>query len=183
MNVKPNPDKSCVEFQNWLLEGQLQSLSAADARKLTEHLQSCRACSSLQAALSGLQSIMAAEAETGIQPDPEIQARLLAQLARRRPIKNNFLNASVQFVKNLLGYRIPVYQVILTGAVIIIFYLGFHSYSGISQKETIRIKSPYPVSHLLQVPDLEQMQQLSRQNLGISVQEDSMRLRYITVSM
>lgn len=183
MKVKPNPDKSCADFQNWLLEDRLESLSAEDASQLTEHVHSCRACSSLQAALSGLQSIMAAEAETSIEPEPEIQSRLWAQLQRRRPIKNDILNASVQFVKNLLGYRIPVYQVILTGAIIVILYLGFHSYSGISQKETIRIKSAAPVSHLLQVPDLDQMQQLSRQNLGISVQEDSMRLRYITVSM
>lgn len=181
-HTEPN---DCLQIKELLLEKPPDSLSAAERSFITMHVAGCDSCRQYQLLLSSLEKTAAPVPLNFLAPDPEIYHSLLNRWSALHPTPGRKTGKFVQTMKEVMSYRIPLYQVV-SGLVIAIMLAGLYNYFPLPEW---RVKPPAasrPAADLTKPAFSDVFIQLdfnTAGKFGLNMKEDSILTRFIHSSM
>jgi hypothetical protein len=122
----PEPAE-CRQIKKLLLEKPLDSASETEKSLISRHLSVCQNCRQYQLLLSNMEKTLAQSAENIPIPDPEIYHSLIDRWRAVHQKPDRKMRTFIQTMKELLSYRIPVYQAVL-GLVMAFILVGLFDY-------------------------------------------------------
>ncbi|MEJ2637409.1 MAG: zf-HC2 domain-containing protein [Calditrichia bacterium] len=112
--------KECRVAEDLLTKRMSEKLTDSEISHVKAHLDSCPQCRAFQDILLKMQETVGIEGKGELSPDPAIRENILRRMkAGRRRKRTNPVDL-LRFMKQVLEFRIPVYQAALTVALVII---------------------------------------------------------------
>jgi hypothetical protein len=165
----------------------IQQLLSSDANDkydntISEHLKSCTECQQYADGVEMIRNNYSSDrARDMIVPNPEIKKELLSYMQSREKSDSSFW----PWIKRVINYRIPAYQVATAAAVILILFLTIDYLPDFDQK----IYSSSPSEIFPQNPEFSQINLIDSlnlsglQNIGRNALEDSAITKYLVGSL
>lgn len=175
----------CEIVEELLLKENVEDLNEDEIQLISEHLKECGRCNHIAETLENIQHSMSASPDNFPEPLPEIRRELLKRMEFLYTDSKNGFRNSLKWLKAVLEYRIPVYQVVSVAFLGIIILLGVNR---ISEQKSIEPQIPMATIQNVnlintQLNILDNFQIISEQRIGQNVSEDSMLTRFIVSSM
>ena len=176
--------KKCKQIEELILKQSSESLSKQESNWVETHLSNCVSCRAFSISAKKIAKAMVVEPEASLHPDPAIRENIIRRMEVKSENKQNVLYDIFDTLRNILSYRIPLYQAALAIVIIFITLFGF-DFSNL-WKDGNRIESVnsqeiiYPANDQFMETNHPE---LSQQKVGINVREDSILARFIYRSM
>jgi len=179
-----NPDSVLSE----VMQGAVNSITGicsvrkSDLIFLEDHIKSCVNCSQYQEILKQIKYYVRDYLNTDLKPKPEIKASILKEYKHFQKEKNINLRSFREKFKNILGYRIPVYQAVVgTAFAVIIFFTAIELNHSITSPPNFPTNSEIyaDTTYQGQLNIIKDIQILKKRNIGRTFQEDSVLTRFI----
>lgn len=172
----------CDQIRDLLIRSAADDLTDRERHLLTEHLESCEQCRTYQEMLNKLPVSLAVPKTSGLLPDPAIYRMAVKRLKERAAFHIRPAESITDYVISLLNHRIPVYQMILGMALIIMVFSTFErtDYTGYTLKGYI--SENVENNKLITIFDdsLLNIFNINKRQVGISLQDDTV-LTQLTV--
>jgi len=175
----------CRQIKKLLLEKPQEAYSDTESSLISLHLTGCESCRQYQLLLSSLEKTAAPPSPNFLAPDPEIYHSLLHRWSALHPSPGRKTGKFVQTIKEVMSYRIPLYQVV-SGLVIAIMLAGLYNYFPLPEW---RVKPPAasrPAADLTKPAFSDVFIQLdfnTAGKFGSNMKEDSILTRFIHYSL
>ncbi|MBN2089917.1 zf-HC2 domain-containing protein [candidate division KSB1 bacterium] len=175
----------CEVIQGLLIQKNFDELSPGQKEVVETHLQTCSGCHHFQSVLIKMNALSDFRNENKLVPPEIIYQRLKQRVIAKQKANIPIFQQGRELLKNLMNYRIPAYQVILAGVMILLIFF-------ISRQITFEDKFKTPISpsvSMVEMPVVETMQVLNphdvlrKQIIGQSVKEDTALYRFIITVM
>jgi len=180
-NLNKNPNIDCENIRGLLIKKSMEKLTSEESLLVENHLKSCQGCLSYQNTLLNLENSMRAHAKEKPVPDPAIRRNIVRQMKIRRAKDAGIFKTTWQYIRAILGYRIPVYQALFSVALILVISLGVKQLPFPTEK-----KSPEQIgfaqmneSVSSQLNVIESLKIIEKQKIGRTAQEDSSLTQFI----
>ncbi len=126
--------------------------------------------------------------ENYIVPNPAIQQNIIKRIKSIHSKKNKMLESYWNNLKNMLEYRIPVYQALSSFALILLIIVGVFHFTSSINPQSFEKQSYAPVDTLetilyRQIGVINNLEMINNQKLGLNVREDSILARYVIPAM
>lgn len=149
---------------------------------ISEHLLSCAECQRYADGVELIRNNYSSDrAKDLIEPNPEIKEKLLSYMQNREKSDSSFW----PWIKRVINYRIPAYQVATAAAVILILFLTIDYLPYFDQKiyssSSSEIFSQYP--EYSQINLIDSLNLSGLQNIGRNALEDSAITKYLVGSL
>jgi hypothetical protein len=173
-------DPDCVFFEQLLLKQEVEKIDAAEKQLLEEHLRSCANCVNFRKILAELGPGAAFETENELVPDKRVLTNLQREL-RRKWLRAGLRKKFWQRTRQLVMYRLPVYQAAFAGLVLMISFLTYLNFQQPQERELFESVQCNPEKIAFVRPDsaLLQLKSIGKQSGGRNVQEDSALTRFL----
>ena len=180
-----NNDPKCADIKYLLFKKGLNELSEDEIFSVTEHLKRCNRCRAYQRVAGEFDKVLAVPIKGGVSPDTAIHRRVqrrMMELKERREFK---ANGVVQFIIDILRYRIPLYQSAMGTVLIVFMSLSIHQFnlpggysevkfSGVSQSMEVMVDT---------VDILKDILKIDSGNVERNAKEDSFLTQFIYTIM
>ncbi|MBN1684735.1 MAG: hypothetical protein JW855_04815 [Gammaproteobacteria bacterium] len=184
-NVYKNQIVKCDTVEDLLIKQSIEILSADENSLLENHLKTCVHCQEYQNQLVSIQSSMTIDQKSQLKPDPAIHQLLKQRMNAFKPIKHRTVDSPWQRFRNILEYRIPVYQGLIGLACSILIFVAINYFSLSNHQQTR--SSEYSINMadttFYQINVINNLQIIEQQKIGRNVKEDSLLTRFIVSSM
>lgn len=179
--MRPNQNTLCEKVETLLIKNSFEDISEREWKIVDDHIQGCEQCVQIKSVLSNMRDSSGFRSEPEIALRPEILTRVHEVMKFRKRKKQRRPALNWQTVKNILGYRMPLYQPLAIMLFLIAINMIFTPFDKkISEIEDIKILENI-LSEKLSVVD--NMFLVSKQNIGSNVREDSLITKYIVPTM
>jgi len=171
---------NCNDIERLLINKKIDEITEDENILLEKHLKSCEQCRSYQVTLLNLERSVQIGSENHLVPDTAIRQNIIRKMKAMRHKKVEVLRNGWQTIRNMLGYRIPVYQALLGAGLILVGFWMINKHSlSIDRKPSKLpnfIQMDTPTSSQMNV--IKNLNMIDEQKIGWSVKEDSALTRY-----
>jgi hypothetical protein len=180
-----NSNISCAEIERLLIKKNIEGLTDSEQLLLNEHLKYCGRCIQFQRALVNIKGSMEIKTDNGLLPYHAVRQNLIKRMESIKKEKQSMLNTFLQPVRNILEYRIPVYQAAIGIAVVLLISIVNIKMPFSSQKKPLNLQDAFAIEDSIsyQYNFINKLQIIDSQKIGINVKEDTMFTKYIVTSM
>jgi hypothetical protein len=177
-------NRQCADYQERMVELFDTGLSLKGDKELKKHTDNCYACQSYLKSLLIFRKQMNQTPDKQLQPDPNILNNILSYKKAKKALRHTKSDTILINIRELLEYKIPVYQA-LGGVVVVIMMFLYLSGSFVSPGDrSIYIdysgnEEGLTSSELYLVDSLS----LHRPDRGQNAKEDSVLMNFLVPSM
>ena len=173
--------ENCLNIEQLLIKSSFDKLTGDENLVVKEHLKSCGRCRIFQNTLVNLHESAAIPLKGKLAPDSAIHRNIIKRMKTARPQKQRVFGKIWKYIRNILEYRIPVYQAAFGAALILLLIFTVDQISVLPANKV-------PDSHnILQTEEsistqmnvVDDLNIIEHQKIGRSVREDSILTRYI----
>ena len=179
---KPNENKNtkCDDVEFLLIKRNFDELTGQESLLVEEHLKRCDSCRGYQKHLSSLQESLRIGADKLV-PDPAIRENVTQRMEALRPRQAGIVARGWHYLGDLLKHRIPVYQPLLGGGLILLIFLGTKQLSVPVEERPADIQAPVRTEVLIpaQMSVMDNLGIVKAQKIGRSAGEDTTLSRFI----
>jgi hypothetical protein len=180
---KTNDNSSirCDEVERLLIKKDVDGLTPEENLLLEDHLKSCERCRSYQNALLNVQNSIQMDSEEKLIPDPAIRQNIIQRMKTLRPEQTGIFKSGWQYIRNMLEYRIPVYQTLLGIVLILLISFSINTLFLTTEKESSKLPGFAQMEPLVssQMGVLDNLEIIDQQKIGISAKEDTSLTRFL----
>ncbi len=176
--------QACRVVQDLLIKQTGEPLAVSETQQVDRHVAVCASCRAVQELVLRMHEAAGVPDAAALHPDPAIRDHLLQRFRDTRQWVSR-PSTVWQSVTRILAFRIPVYQAVLAGVLVLALVLTLqHVSSPWGQTVVQRSASPRldetvpPPVAVLDDPDI-----IARQKIGTTIQEDSMLTRFVMQSL
>lgn len=164
----------CDEAERLLIKKDVDGLTPQENLLLENHLKSCEQCRSYQNALSNVRRSVEMDSEEKLIPDPAIRQNIIRRMKTVKPEETGVFQSGWQHIRNILAYRIPVYQTLAGVALIFLISVGINQLFVSTDRETSELPSFAQVETIgaTQIRVTESLEIIDQQKIGRSVKEE-----------
>ena len=177
--------QSCKQIEELIIKQKTESLSKDEMNQIKLHIVNCSSCKNLYLTVNKLETNMILNSNDSLRPSPKIREILIANLKDKTLVKKSWHLNLIGAIKNILSYRIPVYQAGLAALIIfllITYGIDFSNRANNRKSESPKVtqKIEYPANneYMIEIhPDIND------QKVGVNIREDSSLIGFIYTSM
>ncbi|MCI0515866.1 hypothetical protein L0128_21850 [candidate division KSB1 bacterium] len=175
----------CAQIAQLLIQQNFETLTAEQQAQIQAHLKQCPVCQEDFHAFLKIQSAIQFNPAGAPKPDPAIALSLQRRMQSRVISTQSYPQRSWEFLKRMLAYRIPVYQPILIGVIVLLVIVGIQHVSFFEKvlPDSSKTYTTSPARLPEQLHVLNAVDFLEQQEIGITVQEDTALCRFIVTAM
>jgi predicted anti-sigma-YlaC factor YlaD len=175
----------CEVIQALIIQKNFDELTHTQNESVESHLKTCRTCQNFQKVLLKMNELTDYKEEKAVSLPVTTYQNLRQRVAAKKKSNISIFQQSWEWLKNILDYRVPVYQIVFGGVMILMIFF-------ISRQVSYEDKYEIPVSpsiSTLETPVVETMQVLNphevleKQMIGQSVKEDTALYRFLVTVM
>ncbi len=177
---------TCNDYEILIAKKFSGMLEAGENILISQHLQECKACARNLTALQSLHQHMRSSSATALAPEPATRKILRERMLNSRIRKQASVERRgwVKLLKTvicLLKFRVPVYQVVLGGVVLmaLLVFANYISYPG--NRVAARMNEMVQLADSTGLHDT--LQTAYPEKPGRTLREDSLMARFITTIM
>jgi hypothetical protein len=175
---------NCDEIEKLIM---FDEINASNEHIVEQHLEMCARCRQFASILENIQAEMTHSQGKVLQPSPRIRQKIIKQMKKKRRANQSTVSGILIRLKSLFEYRVPVYQAALTIVTLLLIILLVKQSPSPVQLNTdkqFRIAQQDTLNYrLFNLNIIENIDDISNQNIGQSSVEDSIFSRYIFSSM
>ena len=171
----------CDEIEHLLVKKDVEGLTPEEDVLLENHLRLCKRCRSYQNALLSVRNSVQIDSEEKLVPDPAMRQNIIQRMKTLRPEQAGIFKSSWQYIRNMLEYRIPVYQTLLGIVLILLISFSINTLFLTTERASSKLPSFAQMEPLVssQMSVLNNLEIIDQQKIGISVKEDTSLTRFI----
>ena len=180
-----NENVSCNSVERLLIKRSFNELTEEEELILHGHLESCDVCRSYQYTLSNLHKTVQSDSEHCPVPDSTIHQNLVHEMKTMKVNKEKQSGTIWRWARNVLEFRIPVYQT-LAGIVLIllmVFILSQYSFLNNRGDEGLSDLTHFETQLLETINVMNDLELIEQQKIGRSAKEDSTLMQFIFEAM
>jgi len=121
-SMQSNIKNNCDYFKNLIIKSDTEKLRITEKEKVARHLTTCADCREYEETFQQIKQTAASKDELQLVPWETIFKNLQKQYSGRQKQSKKGINALLASIRGLLEYRIPVYQAVLAGLVVLMIY-------------------------------------------------------------
>ncbi|KPL01284.1 MAG: hypothetical protein AMJ91_00580 [candidate division Zixibacteria bacterium SM23_73_3] len=180
-----NPSLNCDEIEGLLIQGHFDKITQDQSLLVEEHLESCDRCRSYQKTLSGLQNSMQIDVGDKLTPDTDIRETIIQRMKTVKAQETGIFRSTWQYIRNVFEYRIPVYQPLLGGVLVLLIFFAVRELSFAPDPKSSKLQTFTQVETpiLSQMSVIDNLEIIEAQKIGRSVREDTTLTRFIVSTM
>ena len=179
-----NFSTQCDEVERLLIKKDVGGLTPDEDLRLKNHLELCERCRSYQSALSNVRNSVQIDSEKKLLPDPAIRQNIIRRMKAIQPEEIGVFQSGWEHIRNILAYRIPVYQTLAGVALIFLISVGINRLFVSAGRETSELQSFAQVETVgpTQIRVTETLQIIDQQKIGRSAKEDPVLTRFLVTA-
>jgi hypothetical protein len=172
---------NCDDIEQLLIKKNIDELTPDENLLVEKHLKFCERCRGYQSTLLSLQDSMQICSEEKLIPDPAIHQNIIQRMKTLRPEQTGIFKSGWQYIRNMLEYRIPVYQTLLGIVLILLISFSINTLFLTTQKESSKLQVFAQMEPLAysQMEVLDNLDIIDQQKIGISAKEDTSLTRFL----
>lgn len=179
-----NSSRGCEEVEHLLVKKDVDGLTPEENLLLEDHLKWCERCRSYQNALSNVRNSVQIDSEEKLIPDPAICQSIIRRMRIVKPEEIGIVQSAWQRIRDILAYRMPVYQTLAAVALIFLISVGINQLFITADRETVEPQgfAQQQTSTLAQMSVIDNLEIVDRQKIGRTVKEDPTLTRFIVTT-
>ena len=180
-----NKDLKCADIEYLLFTKELNELTEDEVLSVKEHMKTCKKCRIYQRIVEEFDKALAVPAEGGLVPNSAIYVTALSKMKKRKEKKESAATGVLQFIFDVLRYRIPLYQAAMATAVVVFLSLTINQFTLSDKYREVRISETFQSKAVTvdTVEILKDILKLDSQNVGRNAKEDSFLTQFIYTIM
>ena len=177
--------QNCNQIEELIIKQKTESLNNEEMNQVESHIANCSSCKNFYLIVNKLETSMIANENDSLKPASTIQENLITKLKDQSSVKKSWHLNIIELLRNILSYRIPVYQAGL--AAFIIFLLITYGIDFSNHSNNINDAS-HEVTQIMENPSnneymIETHPDINDQKVGVNIREDSSLIAFIYTSM
>lgn len=175
------PNVNCDDIEQLLIKKDVDGLTPEENLLVEKHLKFCQRCRTYQSTLSSLHNSMQIDSKEKLVPDPAIRRNIIQRMKALRPEEKGIFKGVLGYFRNILEYRIPVYQTLLIVVLIPLIFFAVDQLFLTPDREPENLEGIAQMEPLVssQMGVLDNLEIIDQQKIGISVREDTSLTRFI----